>query len=155
MIDALLSGLQASPLAQLLRYSRWGYAAVNTLHVLGIALLVGAIAPLDLRLLGLWRGTAVEMLGHVLVPMAAGGLLLAIAAGLLLFSTRAPEYAALGLFRFKMLLVASGTLHALWLHTRRDVLLASTTRRRLAGGTSLSIWLAVLVSGRMLAFVGE
>jgi hypothetical protein len=97
-VDAVLDALVASAPAQWLRFSRWGYAAVNTTHVLGIALLVGAILPLDLRLLGFWRSVGLESLARVLVPVAATGLCLAIATGAFLFIMRADEYAAINLF---------------------------------------------------------
>jgi len=61
-VDAALAALEGTALAQALRVSRWGCAAVNAGHVLGVALLVGAIVPLNLRLLGLWRGVPREPL---------------------------------------------------------------------------------------------
>ena len=97
-MEPVLDALVASAPAQWLRFSRWGYAAVNTTHVFGIALLVGAILPLDLRLIGLWRSVALEPLARVLVPVAATGLLLAVSTGAFLFITRATEYAAIELF---------------------------------------------------------
>ena len=55
-MDEVFQALQATPVAQYLRTARWGYATLNTAHVFGIALLVGAILPLDLRLLGFGAG---------------------------------------------------------------------------------------------------
>jgi hypothetical protein len=153
-VDAVLDALVGSAPAQWLRFSRWGYAAVNTTHVFGIALLVGAILPLDLRLLGLWRSVALEPLARVLVPVAATGLLLAMTTGAFLFITRASEYAALDLFLAKLALIATGAIHALSLHLGSG-LDASRARLRAAGAVSLSIWLAALVCGRLLAFVGD
>ena len=70
-VDAVLAAVEASGLATALRFSRgWGYAAVNTAHVLGVALLVGAAVPLALRLLGLWRG--VPLAGRRRDPVADG-----------------------------------------------------------------------------------
>jgi hypothetical protein len=154
-VEAVLDALVASAPAQWLRFSRWGYAAVNTTHVIGIALLVGAILPLDLRLLGVWRSVALAPLARVLVPVAATGLLLAMATGAFLFITRAPEYAALDLFLLKLALIATGGLHALILHLGRGLENASSARLRTAGAVSLSIWLAALVCGRLLAFVDD
>jgi hypothetical protein len=154
-VEALLDALVASAPAQWLRFSRWGYAAVNTTHVLGIALLVGAILPLDFRLLGLWRSVALEPLARVLVPVAATGLLLAITTGAFLFITRATEYAALDLFLVKVALIATGAIHALSLHLGSRLRHASDARLRAAGVASLSIWLTALVCGRLLAFVGD
>lgn len=154
-MEAVLDALVGSAPAQWLRFSRWGYAAINTTHVFGIALLVGAILPLDLRLLGLWRSVALEPLARVLVPVAATGLLLAMTTGAFLFITRAPEYAAIDLFLVKLALIATGALHALSLHLGPGLNVASRARLRAAGATSLSIWVAVLVCGRLLAFVAD
>jgi hypothetical protein len=154
-VDAVLDALVASAPAQWLRFSRWGYAAVNTTHVFGIALLVGAILPLDLRLLGVWRSVALEPLARVLVPVAATGLLLAITTGVFLFITRANEYAALNLFLLKVTLIAAGAVHALSLQLGPGLAHASRARLRAAGAASLSIWVAALICGRLLAFVGD
>ena len=154
-MEAVLDALVASAPAQWLRFSRWGYAAVNTTHVLGIALLVGAILPLDLRLLGLWRSVALEPLARVLVPVAATGLLLAITTGAFLFITRANEYAAIDLFLVKVAFIATGVVHALSLHLWSGLGTASRGRLRAAGAASLSIWVAALVCGRLLAFVDK
>jgi hypothetical protein len=154
-VEAVLDALVASAPAQWLRFSRWGYAAVNTTHVFGIALLVGAILPLDLRLLGFWRSVALEPLARVLVPVAATGLLLAGTTGAFLFITRAPEYAAIDLFLVKVALIGTGAVHALSLHLGPGLAHASRARLRAAGAASLSIWVAALVFGRLLAFVDD
>lgn len=152
----LLAAVEGTPLAQGLRFSRWGYAAVNTGHVLGIALLVGSIVPLDLRLIGLWRSVPQSALVRVVVPMAAGGLTLAVATGALLFSVRASEYALLPVLWVKLALIAVGAASALLLHRAHGLDLATAGRRRLAlaGALSLLCWLGALVSGRLIAFMG-
>ena len=156
-MEALLAALADSEPATTLRFSRWLYAAVNTTHVLGIALLVGAIVPLDLRLLGLWPGVAREGLVRVLVPVAATGLAIALVSGVLLFSARAPEYAALTVFRVKLALIALGAGSALSLHLAHGFRLKGAAPRRLAGAGALSItcWLGALIMGRMIAFAGD
>jgi len=156
-MEPVLAWLAGTDLALGLRYSRWAYAAVNTGHVLGIALLVGAILPLDLRLMGVWPGVARDGLVRVLVPVAAAGLALAVATGLLLFSVRAVDYAELGVFRLKLALIATGTVSALALHLAHGFSLGTASRRRLAaaGALSLTVWLGTLVCGRMIAFVGD
>ena len=156
-MEPLLAAIQASEPATFLRFSRWSYAAVNTAHVLGIALLVGSIVPLDLRLLGAWQGTDRRSLIRVLVPVAAFGLALAIAAGALLFSVRAADYAALLPFRIKLALILAGTLSALTLHAvhGRSLATASPARLRLAALLSITCWLGALILGRLVAFAGD
>lgn len=156
-MEALLSALEGSELALSLRFSRFGYAAVSATHILGIALLVGSIVPLNLRLLGLWPSVPLGPLVRVLVPVAATGLAIAILAGLLLFSIRASEYAALSVFRLKLLLILAGAGSALLLHLRHRWLLeiASPTRLRRAAILSLLCWLSAIGAGRLIAFLSD
>jgi hypothetical protein len=156
-VEPFLAALEGTGVAQALRVARWGYAAVNGAHIFGIALLVGAIVPLDLRLLGFWPGVPRAALVRVLVPVAACGLALAVAAGLLLFSVRAREYADLEVVQVKLALVALGASAALWLHARCGFRLEGAGRARLAAHAvlSLSCWLGALTCGRLIAFAGD
>jgi hypothetical protein len=156
-LEALLAGLEATTVAETLRTSRWLYAATNTAHVFGIALLVGAIVPLDLRLLGWWPDVPRSKLVRVLVPVAATGLALAVTAGVLLFSVRAREYAGVGFLQAKLALVAIGTLGALALHHAHGFMLEGASDRRLTGHAILSLvcWPAALLCGRLIAFAGD
>lgn len=141
--------------AQYLRNARWAYAAVNGLHIMGIALLVGAIVPFNLKLLGLWPRIDRHDLAKVLVPTAATGLCLAIAMGLLLFATRASEYAGVSFFQVKIALVLFGLTAALVLHIRHGFLLesASAAKLRAHAMVSLACWTLALACGRLIAFV--
>lgn len=150
-MEELLEALASTTPAQGMRFSRWGYALVNTGHVLGIALLVGAVLPLDLRLLGVWRNLAIESLARVLVPVAATGLTLAVVTGSLLFLADPVDYAGRRLFLIKISLVIVGTLHALGFQLGNG-LQASPVRLQVAGGFSLITWLSALVLGRLIAF---
>ncbi|AUH34810.1 hypothetical protein [Paracoccus tegillarcae] len=152
-MEPLIEALASTDLAQVMRNSRWLYAAVSGGHVLGIALLIGAIGSLDLRLIGLWPAVPVEMLARVLVPVAVSGLSLAMMTGLMLFLAGPADYAQMSLFRVKLVLIAVGTGHALWFHSTNSFDGATVALRRV-GVTSLIIWLAVLGCGRMLAFAG-
>lgn len=152
-MESVTAALEGLALAEWLRYSRFGYATVSALHVFGIALLVGAIVPLDLRLLGLWSSIELRPLYRVLSRVAATGLVVAVASGALLFATRASEYAALDLFLVKIALIAAGAALAAGLHFGVDLPRLGRARQRAAGALSLLIWPTVLLCGRLLAFV--
>ena len=156
-MEALLAALEGTALAGWLREARWGYALVNALHILGIGLLVGAILPLNLRLLGLWRGVPLAALVRVLVPAAATGLGLAVATGLMLFSVRAGEYAGIGFLQAKLVLAAAGAASAIWLHRAHGFLLedAGPGRLRAHAAASIVCWLGALLCGRLIAFAGD
>ena len=154
LLAPLLAGLEGWSVAAALRGGRWSYAAVNAVHIFGIALLFGAVTPLNLRLLGLWRSVPREPLARVLVPVAAAGLALAVAAGLLLFATRATEYAGTGFFQAKLALVATGTAGALLLHRTHGLALhdapAAVLRRHAV--VSFACWTGAILCGRFIAF---
>ena len=146
------AAVEASAVATFLRQSRWTYPAVNAAHLLGIALLVGSIVPMDLRLIGVWRpDVRLDAVLRLLRPVAAFGAALAVLTGLLLFSVQARDYVTMRLFAVKLALVAIGLAHALaW----GDAIgRASPARQRGAGALSLVLWVSVLVCGRMLGYL--
>ncbi|KAA6121355.1 hypothetical protein [Cupriavidus cauae] len=142
-----------------LRGSTWAYPLVSWLHLLGIALLFGTIAVVDLRLAGGLLQLDDAALQRTLVPLSLAGFVLAALSGLLLFAPAAREYLSNPWFAAKLALIAAAALNALALH------LASRRRRRrspdphrtsrhgrLAGVLSLGLWATVMLAGRMLAF---
>ena len=155
-----LTALQNMALPSALRASRWVYPLVNAGHILGLAMLFGAILPLDLRLLGLWPAVPLKTLSRVLLPIAIGGLTLSIITGLLLFSVSAAKYAATPLFQVKLLLIAAAVANALLLRRSvgwREAMVTGQAlirkRLQLAGGLSILLWLAVILCGRFLAYI--
>jgi hypothetical protein len=156
MTGEALAALEATALARALRDSVWAYPLVNAAHVLGVAMLVGSIVPLDLRLLGLWRSLPLAPLWHVLTRTAAAGLVLAATCGLLLFITRATEYAASSLFLGKMVALVVGVGNALALRRFSPDAIASSDvsarRVRAAAGVSLVAWLTTLTLGRLVGY---
>ncbi len=159
-ILAALTALQEMALPSALRASRWVYPMVNTGHILGLALLFGAILPLDLRLIGLWPALPMRLLNRVLLPVALCGLALSLTTGALLFSVHAAKYAATPLFQAKMLLILAALANALLLLRSADWTLAllrdlayGSRRLQLDGALSVLLWLAVIFCGRFIAYI--
>ncbi|PMR77134.1 hypothetical protein [Billgrantia endophytica] len=153
-MEELLTRLAETSLAQWMRLSRWGYAIVNTLHVVGISLLIGAITALDLRLLGWRRELPLAALGRLLQAVAIGGLLLAITMGGLLFLADPAGYAAMTLFQLKLGLIGLAVVNAMLINLGPGLANSSPRRLRITGALSLALWLCALAAGRFLAFVG-
>lgn len=159
MLDRWLVALEAMQFARALGNSVWVYPLVNAGHILGVALLVGSIVPLDLRLLSAWRSQPFAPLWHVLTRTAAVGLVLAVLFGFLLFATRATEYAASPLFLAKMAIVAAATANALVLRVAfpravPDGRVNGAAPRPVCAAAAFSIiaWLAVLTLGRLVGY---
>ena len=156
-MEALFAALEGTTLAQALRGSRWGYAALNAAHIVAIALLIGSVVPLNLRLFGVWRGISREALVRVLAPVAASGLTLALITGPLLFSVRAQEYSGVEFLQLKLAFIAVGVLSTLALSWSHGFLLKDAPRTRLIshGVLSTVCWLGALVCGRLIAFAAD
>ena len=160
MLADVLGALQDAAIVGALRRSHWVYPLVNAGHIVGLALLFGAIVPLDLRLIGVWRRIPLAPLARLLLPVAIAGLALAVLTGALLFSVSALKYAGMALFQAKLLLILAALANALLLHrsaawaAHQDAPSQGTTPRlRLAGTLSIGCWLAAILAGRMLGYL--
>lgn len=160
MLADVLSALQDAAFVGALRRSHWVYPIVNTGHIVGLALLFGAIVPLDLRLIGLWRRVPIGPMARMLLPVAIAGLALAVLTGGLLFSVSAVKYAGTTLFQTKLLLILGALANALLLHRTSawaahdgGGLRGTTPRLQLAGILSIACWLAAIFAGRMLGYL--
>lgn len=155
--EALLA-LAAWPGAALLRRSSFAYLLANATHILSVGLVVGAIVPLDLRLLGLFRRRSLAVLAPFLSRCAAEGMACALMTGALLFSVRPVEYAGNPAFLAKLGLIAVGVANALLLRRRaawRDAASGGPVDAgvRLAAALSLVVWTGAVVAGRWIGFL--
>lgn len=135
-----------------LRRSVWGYATVNGFHILGIALLVGSIINVDLRLIGLWRADRWREAMADVLPVAQFGFGLAIVTGIMLFSVRASRYLENSAFLLKLALLAAALANIVMFHRllKRD---SRTPAMRVSAAVSLCLWLGILGSGRAIGFL--
>ncbi|MBN9087987.1 MAG: DUF2214 domain-containing protein [Reyranella sp.] len=154
----LVDWLGAWPGAVLLRDSGTAYLFVNAAHILGVGLLVGAILPLDLCLLGLFRAVPLAVIAPFLSRVAATGAGLAIVTGLWLFSVKPAEYVGNTAFLCKAALLATALANVALQHGNHRFAAAVAggvlpPTVRLAAAASILLWLSVLVAGRWIGFV--
>ena len=158
-----LGALESSGLGQAMRQWLWLYPSVEIVHIVGIALLFGSIALMDLRLLGVSRNIPVRALARHVLPWSAASFLLIIPSGLLMFTAHASEFIDSEVFVVKMLLIAAGGVNAALFHTitfrTADVWDSEEMRKlppppsaRAAGAISLLVWISVIACGRLLAY---
>ncbi|MGQ3354066.1 MAG: DUF6644 family protein [Phreatobacter sp.] len=131
------------------------YAAVSALHVVGLALLFGPIALVDLRIARLLRSLDVSALA-LLRATARIGIALAVATGVLLAAARPDEYLANPTFLAKLTVVGLGLANALAFEVaaRRTGIAAMLDQplARASALASLALWLAAIGLGRWIAF---
>ena len=158
-----LGALEASGLGQAMRQWLWLYPAVETVHIVGIALLFGSIVVLDLRLLGLSRSIPVKQLARHVLPWTAASFLLIIPSGLLMFTAHATEFIQSEVFVLKMCLILAAGLNAALFHaivypsvgvwdSEEMRKLPPPPSARVSAAISILIWISVIACGRLLAY---
>ena len=159
----LSTWLQATALSHAMLTQPWLWAICETLHFIGLALLIGTAGVFDLRLLGFIKRVSLSAVMD-LRGWAALGLLINLVTGLL-FVTGAPEqylHNAAWWWKVAFIAVAALNIAVFELRPGTRALVAAVgpdqdtpLRLKLAGGVSLVSWFAVLYFGRMLPFIGN
>ncbi|MBX6393600.1 MAG: DUF2214 domain-containing protein [Burkholderiales bacterium] len=158
MTETFLLWLGGWPGALWLQESWRAYLFVNAAHILGIGLLLGAILPLDLRLIGFMRGVPLGTIAPILDRTATFGAALAIATGLWLFTVKPLEYAGNAAFLAKLVLLALAFVNVAFQHSGGDYRTALaggpvSAKVRTVAALSALLWLAILIAGRWIGFI--
>jgi hypothetical protein len=160
-IDALLRSLEATSIATVIRENESLFPWVESLHVLAITLVVGSIAIVDLRLMGLAsRERAAGRLASEVLRCTWAAFALAAITGALLFSSNAFNYAHNSYFQAKFVFLALAGINMSIFHlfAGRDIgrwgIPPETTplRAKIAGAISLLVWIGVVAFGRWVGF---
>jgi len=161
VFDHFLQWLESTSSAIAISESSWLFPGIECVHVLAIALVVGSITMVDLRLLdiNLRERPVGELIAEVL-PWTWTSFGVAVCSGALLFSSNATHYWGTVPFRAKMLLLTLAGINMLAYHAtiHRSVGLwgrRSPTPRaaKISGGLSLGLWIGVVTLGRWIGFV--
>lgn len=130
----------------------WAYPALEALHIVGIALLVGGLAVFELRVWGVAPVLPPHELARLALGTALAGFALAAASGLAMFSTEPAGLLANPAFRIKLALLALAGANALAFHARRGTARLDRVAR-CQGLASVALWLGVVACGRAIAYV--
>lgn len=156
-MESILLPIQNSHFAYWL--SQDVYPAVLTIHSIGLALLVGLLVIIDLRVLGIGRELPIASLrGFMRVVWI--GFVANLASGILLFCISPEKFFYSNVFRFKILFIVMGLVLGALLNSSLlrigDGYTASanpTARQRTLAFLSLACWVAAIFLGRWLAYV--
>lgn len=160
-IFVICQWLEQTSVGTAIRDSLWLFPIIETVHIFGIILLVGATSILDLRLMGLtFRDESVSKIAGRFIPWALAGFVIQVTTGLLLFSSEATKmYDNLG-FQIKMVLILIAGINALVFHSvayqsvgKWDHDPVGPLSARFAGLFSILLWFGIVAAGRWIAYV--
>jgi hypothetical protein len=159
ILQGLWQGLENSALGQYIAASSWAFPTIETVHVIAIVTVVGSIAVMDLRLLGLAsKESPVTEMSTDTLPWTWGAFVIALISGGLLFISKATTYMVNPFFLWKMVLIAIAGLnmavfHVLTWRTVKQWDVGPLPRgAKIAGGVSLGFWIVVVFVARAIGF---
>ena len=154
----LFHALRSIRITEAFMHSRWGWPAAQIGHFLGLSILIGAVFMFDLRMLGLAKGISVGAL-HKLIPWGVAGFLLNVVTGFMFLTAAPDQYVYNAAFQWKVLFLALAGVNVLIFYVFSfdgakligpggSVPIAA----KIAAASSLVLWTAIIVAGRMIAF---
>lgn len=159
-IDAFLKSVEATTFATTIRNSIWMFPIIESVHVISFTIVVGTIAIVDLRLLGVASvRRSFQRISSDVMKWAWSAFILAVITGLMMFSTNARVYYHNPFFRAKMiLLIIAGLNVAIFEITAGRTVqqwdTGSSVPRvgKVVGVASLVLWVSIIFMGRIIGF---
>jgi hypothetical protein len=156
----MVAWIESTSIAAYVRENNFAFPWLESVHVMAIALVLGVISIVDLRLLGIAGvGYRASRLMRSLLPLTWAAFALAAVTGVLMFFSQPALYLKTPAFQLKLaLLVLAGINMAIFhLWTHRSIVAWDAERRtplgaKLAGLVSLSVWIGVVFAGRFVGF---
>lgn len=139
--------------------TKWVWPTCETLHFIGLTLLLGVVLLVDLRVLGLMKGVSFASL-HRLLPWAAFGFGVNVITGLLFFVGIPKQYTGNVSFYWKIALVMLAGLNALYFTVLEEPWRLgpgddAPLTAKFAAASAMVLWIGVLYCGSMLPFLGN
>lgn len=129
----------------------WLYPALEVAHIVGIALLLGSLVLVELRIWGRGAELPLRPLARLGLTLTLCGFVLAAASGTLMFLSQPEELLANRAFLLKMGLLVLAGLNALLFH-RHGGLARAGRLARAQTLISIGLWLAIIICGRWIAY---
>lgn len=130
------------------------FPALECIHIVGFAVLVGTIAIVDFRLLNLgMRRQKVAELASDLAPWTLIGLAMVLLSGPLMFSSDPDMYYLNRSFQIKMVLLVLAILFQYTIHRRTTQSEGPALRQKLVACVSIALWVGIIFGGIFIAFI--
>jgi hypothetical protein len=160
-MDAVATWLKATTLSNAIVTHIWVWPLCESLHFIGLALVIGIVGFLDLRLMGFMKRIPVDAIRD-LMPLAIFGFAVNLTTGALFFIGTPEQYVHNVAWWAKVFFLAVTALNAVAFElTVRPAMVRLSAGAetplgaRVIGAVSLISWLGVLYWGRMLPFIGD
>lgn len=151
--------LENTPVAIWVGESLWAYPFMLSMHVTGLAIVVGIFSMRDLRLLGMFSGLRPAAF-LALSKFAWSGFVINAVSGSFLFTSQAATFVHSTPFLLKISCIAVGMAMAAILQFRLGTQFANSVgdavipaSTKVIAAISLALWIAAIVNGRLIAYL--
>ena len=155
----LFEWLEGTSVAYWVGGSLWGYPFLLSLHIVGLSIIVGVTAMLDLRLLGSFKGLRIDSFLDAM-KFAWAGLAINATSGVLLFTSQASFFVTSTPFLSKISLIAAGVILSVIIQRKLravrdsgDASIVDGAACKLLAASSLAAWIGAIVTGRLIAYL--
>jgi hypothetical protein len=150
--------LSDTALSHFVQRSQWTWPICESLHFIGLSMLIGTVGLFDLRLMGFAKSVPLGAF-HRLIPIGVAGFVINLITGILFVAGTPEQFLFNPAFRLKVLFIvlAGINISVFYLVVFRQIkgLGAGDTppmAARIIGGVSLCLWIGVMTAGRLLTF---
>ncbi|HUK42785.1 MAG TPA: hypothetical protein VLX11_17135 [Candidatus Acidoferrales bacterium] len=138
---------------------RWAWATCQTLHFMGLSLLMGVVFVVDLRMFGIMKNVSFATV-HRLLPWGMLGFGLNLFTGMCYFIAAPEQYTKNVTFYWKIALIMIAGANAIyftvfdepWAIREKE---NATLKMKLIAASALVLWIGVMFCGLMLPFIGN
>src|ERR1043166_10145265 len=143
---------EATSLGRVIRNSEYAFPMIEFVHIVGLAIIGGAVLIVDMRLFGIGlKKTSVAQLAKDAQPYVTGSLVVMLVTGIALYTSEATKCYASVAFWIKMI---SLLLAMIFTYTVKKNTAAKDLENRMVGALSILLWFGVAWGGRWIGFGG-
>lgn len=160
MFDVIGPWLEGTAISQAIKMHGWMFPTIESIHVLMFTIVVGMIAIMDLRLLGIpSNARSVKELARETLGWVWLAFIVAVTTGLLMFVSQAQAYLANTFFLVKMGLIVVAGMNMMYFELISvrtvdawHIGVPTSKAAKFAAISSLTLWVGVVVCGRLIGF---
>jgi len=158
MLLAFFQWCESTALGTAIRTSPWAFAVIESVHLLGLAVIGGVVLLVDLRMLGFGlRDQRIAEIARAAFPWLVGSLIVMLLTGVGLFLSEPLKCYDSRPFWVKMTSLALALLFTFtvrWKVTMADEARLRPIWFKLVALVSLTLWFGVGAGGRWIGFAG-
>jgi hypothetical protein len=151
--------LRAAPIANFINTTNWAWPTLETLHFIGLSMIIGVALIVNLRMLGVAKSISFAGL-HRMLPWGILGFAINVVTGFLFFLTTPDQYTTNLSLHIKMVLMMIAGLNIFYFTTFDETWNLSPgddapVRAKVVTTATVVLWVGVIYFGRMMPFIGN